>query len=231
MSTSAISSMLFVSLALATGPWVGSAFGPGLQGPTIQCPGVARVSLVPNRDDARWSVVIENLSDRAIVVDVDARFKPASLSGPIRVRQTVISDASIAPTGRVITRAGGVVNGARIDADADAWFRDRFQIGVPAKSAIVVGAEILACQLEDLDGNGAVDAADLAICVGAWGATNVAADINKDGVVDSIDLAHVVGQFSEPPQTPAEGNDLDAPDPLTIDAPPPDPIPEPVPAP
>jgi hypothetical protein len=49
----------------------------------------------------------------------------------------------------------------------------------------------------DLDGDGDVDAADLAILLGNWGATGsgVLGDVNGDGVVDASDLALLLGSW------------------------------------
>lgn len=46
----------------------------------------------------------------------------------------------------------------------------------------------------DLNGNGAVDATDLAVLLGAWG-SGTAADLNLDGVVNATDLALVLGAW------------------------------------
>lgn len=50
--------------------------------------------------------------------------------------------------------------------------------------------------LGDLDGNGLVDAADLAILLGAWGLSDPAADLDGSGAVDAADLAIVLGAWS-----------------------------------
>jgi hypothetical protein len=48
----------------------------------------------------------------------------------------------------------------------------------------------------DLDGNGTVDAADLAALLGAWGATSGnAADLDGNGTVDAADLAALLGAW------------------------------------
>jgi hypothetical protein len=48
----------------------------------------------------------------------------------------------------------------------------------------------------DINGDGSVDSADLAVVLGAWGSDLVAADVNRDGTVDSVDLAIVIGAWS-----------------------------------
>jgi predicted outer membrane repeat protein len=49
----------------------------------------------------------------------------------------------------------------------------------------------------DLDGNGQIDAVDLAYILGAWGpsTTGEPADLNQDLVVDAVDLAFVLGAW------------------------------------
>ncbi len=48
----------------------------------------------------------------------------------------------------------------------------------------------------DLDGDGAVDAADLAILLAAWGTADREADLNTDGVVDAGDLAILLAAWT-----------------------------------
>ncbi len=48
----------------------------------------------------------------------------------------------------------------------------------------------------DLDGNGTVDASDLAILLGAWGTNTPAKDLNGDGIVSAADLAILLGAWS-----------------------------------
>ena len=45
----------------------------------------------------------------------------------------------------------------------------------------------------DLNGSGAVDAADLSILLGAWGTVNAICDLDASGVVGSADLALLLG--------------------------------------
>jgi Tol biopolymer transport system component len=48
----------------------------------------------------------------------------------------------------------------------------------------------------DLDGDGNVGNADLAICLGAWGTPDPSADLNGDGTVDLIDISLLLGAWS-----------------------------------
>lgn len=50
--------------------------------------------------------------------------------------------------------------------------------------------------LGDINADGTVDGADLAILLGSWGTANGAADLNGDGVVDGADLAVLLGSWS-----------------------------------
>ena len=47
----------------------------------------------------------------------------------------------------------------------------------------------------DLDGDGDVDGADLAVLLGAWGEQNSIADLDGDGKVDGADLALLLGAW------------------------------------
>ncbi|MFO0828984.1 MAG: GC-type dockerin domain-anchored protein [Phycisphaerales bacterium] len=48
----------------------------------------------------------------------------------------------------------------------------------------------------DLNGDTKVDAADLAILLGAWGTSNPAADLNHDGIVNGADLGSLLGAWT-----------------------------------
>jgi hypothetical protein len=47
----------------------------------------------------------------------------------------------------------------------------------------------------DVNGDGTVDASDLAIVLGSWGATSGPSDINRSGLVDAADLALLLGDW------------------------------------
>ncbi|MFM1822804.1 MAG: Leukotoxin [Planctomycetota bacterium] len=51
----------------------------------------------------------------------------------------------------------------------------------------------------DLDGNGSVDAADLAALLGSWGTADAAADLDGNGSVDAADLAALLGAWGACP--------------------------------
>lgn len=49
------------------------------------------------------------------------------------------------------------------------------------------------CAIADIDCNGQVNAADLAVLIGAWGTSLCEADLNEDGIVNAQDLAVLLG--------------------------------------
>lgn len=51
----------------------------------------------------------------------------------------------------------------------------------------------------DLNGDGLVGAADLALMLGSWGGSNPAADLNQDGLINAADLALLLGAWGPCP--------------------------------
>jgi hypothetical protein len=47
----------------------------------------------------------------------------------------------------------------------------------------------------DVNGDGVVNAADLSLVLGAWGAAGGAADVNDDGTVDAADLSLILAAW------------------------------------
>jgi len=78
----------------------------------------------------------------------------------------------------------------------------RLAIGIPgaaSQEGVATGAVALFdLEFADLNGDGLVDGADLAIVLGAWGPAQPGeiADINGDGVVDGADVAFILGSWS-----------------------------------
>jgi hypothetical protein len=76
-------------------------------------------------------------------------------------------------------------------AEAAEALRPRLQI-------VVAEPAVIACT-GDLDGDGSVLGADLALLLGAWGTADAIADLNEDGTVDGADLAIMLGAWGACP--------------------------------
>lgn len=56
--------------------------------------------------------------------------------------------------------------------------------------------DLVLCQTADLNCDGEVDGADLAILLGSWGAcAGCEADLNQDGMVDGADLSILLANW------------------------------------
>jgi 1,4-alpha-glucan branching enzyme len=77
--------------------------------------------------------------------------------------------------------------------------------GLPASGILDIGAYTCVIfsqgnpppptNASDVNGDGRVDAADLAMLLGAWGTANAAADIDNNGTVNGADLSALLGQW------------------------------------
>ncbi len=68
----------------------------------------------------------------------------------------------------------------------------------PTDQILVVNGPTCACGVvagADLNGDGVVNAADLAALLGAWGTNNCSADLNGDGTVNAADLSILLGAW------------------------------------
>ena len=61
--------------------------------------------------------------------------------------------------------------------------------------AIAPAARAQSCA-GDLNGDGVVNAQDLAVMLAAWGTASPEADVNGDGIVDGKDLAILLGSWN-----------------------------------
>lgn len=181
-------------LSVTIGDWSGQALGDQNGSANVQDPTKARVEFVVSRTTGTWALTIRNLATIALPIKVDAAFRPlGDLTGPIRL----VHSTGETLQSRLITKDGGVITGQRIDPiSPDAFVRDRFTVLVPAGAVIVATGEVDPCDPEDLNGDGAVGATDLAIILGEWGSAHRAADINRDGIVGPDDLASLLAQWS-----------------------------------
>ena len=67
--------------------------------------------------------------------------------------------------------------------------------GVPSHSAGMRNGCSLQALIGDINGDGAVDTADLGLLIASFGTTNASADINQDGLVDTADLGLLIANF------------------------------------
>ena len=99
---------------------------------------------------------------------------------------------------------GGIFIGCRNAAQSGATYGIAPECGLQAWVALanplssvlirVEGSEATSPCTADLDADGAVGAADMALLLGAWGQRGVA-DLNADGTVDAVDLASLIGAW------------------------------------
>jgi hypothetical protein len=67
--------------------------------------------------------------------------------------------------------------------------------GLSTSKVITITVTARDVRSPDLNGDGAVDAADLSLLLGDWGNPDSLADLNLDGEVDAGDLASLLGAF------------------------------------
>ena len=100
-----------------------------------------------------------------------------------------------------------------------AWMAEQGRRVRLAAAWAVVGTVIASCEAEgsgcpaDIDWNGAVQAADLAVLLADWGGAptaGVASDIDGDGVVGAADLAILLGSWNSCVEVPAWATLLEA---------------------
>ncbi len=88
------------------------------------------------------------------------------------------------------------VVGTGADANTVSWGDLSILGDSTTLTASVIVEGVPTCVIADLDCNGAVDASDLAVLLGAWGTANCAADLDGNGVVNASDLAILLGLWS-----------------------------------
>ena len=75
-----------------------------------------------------------------------------------------------------------------------AYFGDASILGNSKTRTQYVKVEgVPVCSIADIDCSGVVDAADLAVVIGAWGTSLCEADVNDDGTVNAQDVAILLG--------------------------------------
>jgi hypothetical protein len=163
------------------------ALGP-CEGPWI---GLERPAGVPPGQSWRWI-------DRTPVTFT--RWAEGSPAGSVRIAAV----AALAEDGLWIDSIPSVDAGSEIRSAAIAWpaASDQDDDGVPDSFPIEdIPTTILPTSLcgglrTDLDGNGRVDSADLAIVLAAWGTSQELPDIDADGIVGPLDLGGILAAWT-----------------------------------
>jgi hypothetical protein len=173
-----------VVLCLRSEPWLalGACDGPWL--------GLERPATAPPANEPwRWS------DARPVTFFAWAEGRPA---GSLRLP----TYAALDDEGRWLDLLGSPDAGAAIRSAAVRWpaNADGDGNGVPDPLerngiAWITGDSACVRDPADLDGNGRVDAADLAIVLANWGGPGPG-DIDANGVIDAADLAEVLGRWT-----------------------------------
>jgi hypothetical protein len=166
-----------LGLGPCEGPWI------GLERPASAMPGAAW----------RWP----DGSSAAFV-----RWAEGSPATSVRVPGA----AALLEDGTWIDSLHSPETGSEIRSAAIAWPEssdgdgDGVPDGLEARGILVVVDPSAACTSvrADLDGDGRVDSADIAIVLAAWGTDLPLPDINGDGIVNNIDLGEVLAAWTGP---------------------------------
>ncbi len=88
----------------------------------------------------------------------------------------------------------GYKRGNRIDANGDHLrVAGTFRIGPTERTVTLAWAE---CDARDMNGDGAIDGADVAEVLNYWGRNDPFADVDRNGTVDGADLAEVLNGWT-----------------------------------
>lgn len=104
-------------------------------------------------------------------------------------------DSLPSPDAGTEIRSAAVAWPGTSDADLDGIPDPLAALGI---ATVLVPARSCGTDPADLDGNGRVDSADLAIVLAGWGGNADLPDINDDGRVDSIDLGALLAAWTGP---------------------------------
>jgi len=156
------------------------------------------------------------LIDQAQALDVEpvkirARFDPATgrliappnkqrSSGRCRMGVALLPPGEAPTPAMLLAREVAQIDPALggevvIDAPGDVYLFTRDPMTATAVAPVMIGG--VAEEAADLNADGVVDGADLALVLGAWGAcaASCEADLNADGVVDGADLGLLLGAW------------------------------------
>lgn len=130
---------------------------------------------------------------------------------PLELRNTPLIAEEIGPDcdraelqiGPWSTRSGRRIDPPPTDDGTNRWIRARRRVLHPTPQPVVWTIRLSRCEPADFDGSGAVDAADLARLLGAFGSIGRRIeDLDGDLVVGSGDLAVLLGEWTHEGGTP-----------------------------
>ena len=121
---------------------------------------------------------------------------PAGLDQVEAIACSGFATIALRADGSVVSWGGGT-NPANGPSPAPAYATGISMLAAKGSIALGVrGPVIDDGPFGDLDGDGVVNAADLAILLGAWGSASSTADLDGDGQVNAADLALLLGAWS-----------------------------------
>ena len=158
-----------------------------------------------------WSRSTVAGSPRTTTVTVGGRARSFSSYDPGPGAAVVIAlhgrygdGARMAALTRLVPRATGADGGPRFGVvfpdGVEASWNDARRAGPAAEAGVddfrIVEVDCTPDATGDVDGDGVVDANDLAALLAAWGTKGGPAGLNGDGIVDSLDLAIVLAGWT-----------------------------------
>jgi len=154
---------------------------------------------------AAGGIAVETISFPQIQNPKSIRFGPAGemmvvADGSVKVLRKVFTGLvgtwQLDPTDPFHGKAAGapfVVAGSRNNYDPAEHNTPGWK-DIPADQLLQIGTETVEC-VSDLNEDGVVNGADLAVVLGAWGTSSGIPDLNSDGIVNGADIAIILGSW------------------------------------
>jgi hypothetical protein len=148
--------------------------------------------LLPWSDDATWGASFGG--DGVQADDLEARAQPDA----ILVGSTGEVEIDVTGSVREVLRRGATaIDWVMLPSGGNGWDLHSSEAAEALRPRLVIVVEAQVTCAGDLDGNGAVDGADLGALLGAWGGGESAADLDGNGVVDGADLGALLGAWGD----------------------------------